>query len=66
MVPRQIGETQMEAVGDSRRYRPRGLLGGGAEGSAILIRGGDPRRCLQENAVKFWVENNNVTEDNAV
>jgi hypothetical protein len=40
MVPRQIGETQIEAVGDSKRYRPRGLLGGGAVGRAILISSG--------------------------
>lgn len=42
----------MEAVGDSKRYRPRGLLGGGAAGSAILVRGGVSRGCLREKAVK--------------
>ena len=37
IVPRQIGETHIEAVGDSKRYRPRGLLGGGAAGRAIVV-----------------------------
>lgn len=36
MAPRHSGETLREAFGESRRYRLRGPLGGGAMGRAIV------------------------------
>lgn len=37
MAPRQRGETHTDAEGDRRRYRPRVLLGGGANGRMKAI-----------------------------